>query len=570
MRQRREIGAMSGNLSKPLGRSGRGAGVCLAIMAACACAGCPTEAQVAPLGSPLATRSGNLVVRYGQEPPTLNPVLPKTDEVYFTRYVVESLLAKNEDTYEWEPQLASSWKIVDGGLAFEFEIRSAARWSDGRPVTAEDVKFSFDLNFDARYPTAERRPGLQNVQSVKVLDAKHIRFEVADRLFLNLTAVASMRILPKHIYGDPAKALGVWPELVGSGPYKVENVFSGRRLVLVRNPQWWGKQDSLMRGKFNPERVTFQYVSDDHLAFEMLKRGELDYVDLSPEMYLRGLEQVTPHSPFELQRVTNRFTFFCNALALNMHGSAFADPRVRQALAYAVDRDTIIDKFFRGLSVKLTGPWYVQSPFADPAVQPIPFDTAKALALLKEAGWEDDGSSHFLSKVIDGKRIPLRFTVLTSNPIALRHLTFMKEDMAKAGIDMQIRIVDRTTFTQNVDARNFDAADLGWGGGPVEFDPGLGWSSKQDRPGGLNHVGYRDSEVDELIEKALRIFDFNQRIPVMRDIFRRVSAANGFLFLLNENSTYYAFSKRVGRARPYYNYDPGLRFMWIKKTKGAR
>ncbi|RYZ97514.1 MAG: hypothetical protein EOP11_21915, partial [Proteobacteria bacterium] len=124
-------------------------------------------AQATPLGSKEAVRGGNFTIRYGEEPPSLNPLLPPTDDSWITAFVLESLLYKNPETYEWEPLLAESFKISDEGKTFDFTLRSQAHWSDGRPLTAQDIEFSYRLNFDARYPSAERRAALEAVKSVE-------------------------------------------------------------------------------------------------------------------------------------------------------------------------------------------------------------------------------------------------------------------------------------------------------------------------------------------------------------------------------------------------------------------
>ncbi|RZA08424.1 MAG: hypothetical protein EOP11_04890 [Proteobacteria bacterium] len=530
-------------------------------------------AAARPLGSKEAVRGGNFTIRYGEEPPTLNPLLPPTDDSWITAFLLESLLYKNPETYEWEPLLAESFKISDEGKTFDFTLRKNARWSDGKPVTARDIEFSYQLNFDARYPAAERRAALENVKSLEVIDDHHVRFHVAAGSFLNFRTVASLKILPRHIFRIPDE--GETPGLrahplqiqypIGSGPYRFDNWAAGRSLTLVRNPRWWGWQDPENLGKFNPYRLTFRFVGADHLAYEMLKRGDLDYINLTPEQYLKALDNYSPSMPFVLQKVTNSFPTFMNSLVFNLRKPLFQDARVRRALVAMIDRPTIQRTFFRGLSDLAVGPWYNESVFADPAVRPITYDRAASISLLSQAGWEKAPEERFFFRRINGKKEFLKFTILTSNRVALRHLTFIKEDAARAGVDIEIKLVDRTTFTQSLDARTFEVVDYGWGS-PVEFEPSPAWACSQAKEG-LNISGFCDPRVDELAAKAASTFSIDARIPYLREMYRRVAEAVPQIFLLNENSTYYAVSRRVGRSRNFFKYDAGVPYMWIEKGR---
>jgi ABC-type transport system substrate-binding protein len=233
-----------------------------------------------------------------------------------------------------------------------------------------------------------------------------------------------------------------------------------------------------------------------------------------------------------------------------------------------IDRPTIQRTFFRGLSDLAVGPWYNESIFADPSVRPIAYNRAESIALLTEAGWMRSPEERFFYRWSNGKKEYLHFTILLSNRVALRHLTFIQEDAARAGVDIELKLVDRTTFTQSLDARSFDMVDYGWGS-PVEFDPGPAWACAQAKEG-LNVSGFCDPRVDELAGKAASTFSIEARIPFLREMYRRVAAAVPQIFLLNENSTYYAVSRRVGRSRNFFKYDAGVPYMWLEKGREER
>src|SRR3989344_5075005 len=192
--------------------------------------------EAAVLGNPDAPRGGRFTENLGAEPPTLNPITSQdvgAQEVH--AYVMSSLLDRNFDTYEWEPSIAEKIDVSKDGKMFTVKLRKGALFSDGKPVTAEDVKFSFDVIFDPAFPTAHLRPFYESIEKAEVIDPSLVRFTTKETYFKNFEVIAGLAIVPKHVYGDPKVGPTLNKTVLGSGPYMLDSYEKGKRIVLKSN-----------------------------------------------------------------------------------------------------------------------------------------------------------------------------------------------------------------------------------------------------------------------------------------------------------------------------------------------
>jgi microcin C transport system substrate-binding protein len=187
----------------------------------------------AGLGNDNAPKGGAYSLNIGGEPTTINPL--NSTDLYAQNvqsYILESLATRNDDTYEWEPVLATSWTVSKDGKEFTFKLRQGVTWHDGQPLTAEDVKFSYDVIFDSHYDTAQMRPYYEGIEKVEIIDPQTVKFTTKTKYFANFESAAGMPILPKHIYGDLEKGPKINHELIGTGPYMSKMV--GRECSLFQ------------------------------------------------------------------------------------------------------------------------------------------------------------------------------------------------------------------------------------------------------------------------------------------------------------------------------------------------
>ncbi|MDH3604968.1 MAG: ABC transporter substrate-binding protein, partial [Candidatus Tectomicrobia bacterium] len=223
-------------------------------------------------------------------------------------------------------------------------------------------------------------------------------------------------------------------------------------------------------------------------------------------------------------------------------------------------------KFRFGESLLASGPWYRQSEYADPDVKPIPYDPAKALELLRGEGWRDSDQDGILDKEMTGNKVNFEFTLLNPNKDFEKYLVLYQEDLDKAGIKMNLKLLEWNTFITKLDEAQFEAVVLAWGGGSVDLDPKQIWHSSSAVKGGSNFIGYKNPEVDRLIDEARTELDKQKRIPILRQAYRLIAADAPYAFLFVPRFTYYAHRARIRKVTETYGYYLGQSYWWIEKA----
>jgi peptide/nickel transport system substrate-binding protein/microcin C transport system substrate-binding protein len=514
--------------------------------------------KVTILGKPDAPVKGTFYRNLGAEPDNLNPLnSQEMVSTWVNENVVQGLLQQNPETLKWEPQLAENYEISKDALTFTFYLRKDAHFSDGKPVTAEDVKFSIEAVKNPAYKASARMPYYEDVESVTVVDPYTVKVKMKKKYYKNLEVLASQGftpILPKHIYGDPNKKFDGAPSF-GSGPYKVEQYNRGKNIILVRDPNWWGAKyaDQKSLGKF--ERINFRFVKEENLEIEMIKKGQLDYMH---RVSAENFEKKVVGEPFGTTvkkiQAENKIPKPYGFVAWNEKNPIFKDRDVRVALAHLLNRKQLMEKFGFGKWVEGRGPYYYKAPQMPADVKPIEFNPKEAEKLLKKAGWADNDKDGLLEKTIDGKKTDFKFTLLLPNRDVEKYFTLYKEDLKKAGIDMEIKLIEWNTFTKLLDEQKFDAVTLSWDGGSIEDDLRQIWHSDSARPGGSNFVSYSNKEVDKLIDQARQEMKEPKRRLLWQKAVRLIAADAPYAFLFNQKYNLFLVNKRIGYDKPTYTY----------------
>jgi ABC-type transport system substrate-binding protein len=385
-----------------------------------------------------------------------------------------------------------------------------------------------------------------------------VRFYAKDVYFRNFSSVASgiLTIVPRHIYENPADGDNLNRTLVGTGPYVIDRYERGRRLVLAKNPLWWGNTSPDRVGEYNFERIIIRFVKEENIAIEMLQKTELDYLGLRPEDYVQKTTGPQWGRDVFKVKAENLAPKGYGFLGFNLENPLFSDRRVRVALSHLMNREAMNEQFRFGMSLLASGPWYQQSRFADPAVKPLGFNVERAIELLREAGWEDAQNQGVLEKTVDGQRREFRFTLLLPNQDMEKYFTLYREDLKKAGVHMNIRIIEWNSFIKLLDERNFEAVTLAWSAGSADIDPKQVWHS-DSRKGGSNFVGYNNAEVDSLIDQARRTLDDTDREPLLRRVYRIIAEDAPYVFLFNDQYILYGHSKNISKEVDTFPYDIG-------------
>jgi peptide/nickel transport system substrate-binding protein len=259
--------------------------------------------------------------------------------------------------------------------------------------------------------------------------------------------------------------------------------------------------------------------------FQELLSGGVDMMGLTPLQYLRKSETRRIRENYHKFRYpANAFTY----MGYNLRNSLFSDVGVRRALAYAIDRQSIIDGVLLGLGRPCTGPFSYVSWAYNPNVKPYPYDPERAQRMLAEAGWKDRNADGVLAK--DGR--PFRFTILTNqgNGERIHAAEIIQQNLKKVGIDVSIRVMEWQAFLEQIDKHTFDAIILGWSMGrdPDIYDI---WHSSKTKKGEYNFIDYKNPEVDRLLVEGRRTFDMKQRQRIYYRIHAILAYEQPYAFL---------------------------------------
>jgi peptide/nickel transport system substrate-binding protein/microcin C transport system substrate-binding protein len=442
-------------------------------------------------------------------------------------------------------------------------LRTDATWTDGKPVTVEDVKYSFDAIFDPELNTAHLRPYYENISKVEIVDSRTVVFHLKDEYFKNFDVAAGLMIVPKHYYSDKEKKKDHNKVLIGSGPYLIDTYDKGKRIVFKQNENWWGRKQPTKSKSWNFKRIVLRFISEENVVLESLKKGDLDFVSLRPESYVKKTEGPEWGTKLIKVKTTNKSPKGFSFIGWNLKHPALKDKKVRRALAMLYNKDLAMEKFEFNLSASADGPIEPTSDFHSPNLSPIKFDPKGALQILKEAGWSDTDKDGVLDKLIDGKKVSLSITILEPLADYVKYLTIYKEEASKVGVNIDIKQVEWNSFVKLLDERKFDALRLAWGPGAGDPDMKQIWHSASI-DGGSNFVGYSNKEVDRLIDESRKTHDRKKRIQMLQKISEIIASEDPYLFLFAGKTTLYAHSARLQKEKETLQYGIGLEFWTLK------
>ncbi|EHJ47923.1 extracellular solute-binding protein family 5 [Solidesulfovibrio carbinoliphilus subsp. oakridgensis] len=469
--------------------------------------GAKAQSAPAPAGEPVP--GGRIVMATIGEPSNLIPPLASDS----ASHEVADLLYVSPLRYDKDIQLecmaAERYEVLDGGKLLKFWLKPGIRWTDGVELTAEDVEFTYKLMVDPKTPTAYAED-YKAVASFTVTGKYSFEVRYAEPFARSLVTWAGS-ILPKHLLeGQDLMNTKYAREPVGAGPYRLVSWEPGRRLVLDVNTDYF-------EGRPYIDQVVYRIIPDTATMFLELKAGGIDMMGLTPQQYLYQ----TKGPAFDADwRKFKYLSFAYTYLGYNLKSPFFADVRVRQALAHAVNKDDIVKGALLGLGLPTIGPYKPGTWMYDTDIKDYAFDPALAKSLLAEAGWQDRNGDGVLE---DPSGRPFRFTILTNqgNDQRVKAATIIQSQFAAIGVMVEIRTVEWASFIKEfVDKGNFDALVLGW---TISQDPDVYdvWHGSRAVPGGLNFVGYKNPEADALLERGRRTVDQAERKKIY-DAFQEI------------------------------------------------
>ncbi|OGP95119.1 MAG: peptide-binding protein [Deltaproteobacteria bacterium RBG_16_54_18] len=395
--------------------------------------------------------------------------------------------------------LAKRWEVSRDGMTITFHLRQGVRWHDGRPFTAEDCLFGFRTITDDKTPTAYRGDYLE-VKRAEAVDRYTFRVTYRRPFAPALASWGSLVVLPKHLLAgrDITKSL-LTRQPIGTGPYRFKEWVTGEKIVLASNPDYF-------EGRPYIDGYISRIIPDPATMFLELKAGGIDWMGLTPMQYRRQTNDPAFAQQFQKYRYLS-FTY--TYMGYNLLSPLFQDKRVRQAISYAIDKEEIIKVVFLGLGEICTGPYKPGTWYYNPRTKRYAYDPEQAKKLLREAGWQDTDGDGVLDK--EGK--PFAFTILLNwgNQERLKSAEIIQRQLGQIGIKVKLRVMEWASFiNEYIDKKRFEAVILGWSTGP-EPDQYDIWHSSKTAPKELNFISYKNKEVDQVLEKARRTFNQEER-----------------------------------------------------------
>jgi len=495
---------------------------------------------------------GRVVRRLESDPETLNYVRHSTeDENHVLTMIYDPIVDLNENL-DPIPGLATRWEILDGGKAYVFHLDPRATYSDGKPVLASDVVFTLkkildeeSMQYASYFETLDRA-------NTKALDEHTVHVAFKEVRAGQLLAF-NIGVMPEHVYGkgDFKKNRAV----IGSGPYVLKQRIAGRSILLKRRDDYW-------REKPRIAEILFRPIGDDNTAWKALEHGDVDVSRVTNDIWSRVKDDPNVTKKINFHNVW-QFTY--NAIAWNLDDPLFADARVRRALAMCFDRQTVIDKLYHGQARAATGPFVQESWAYDPKVLPIEYNPQGAAALLASAGWRDTDGDGILDR--DGKKFAFTVLIIAGNKASTDQSQVLQDSLKRAGIQMDLRAVDGAAYAEEVFKRNFQAAFVAWVIDP-DPNPKQLFHSSMLAPAGMNVVGYRNPEADELMDKGEKELDPSRRQELYHHLHEIIARDQPYLFTV-QVAIKWGTSKRVQNvkiAKGYglFHFSPGPFGWWLK------
>ncbi|MBS0207593.1 MAG: peptide ABC transporter substrate-binding protein [Planctomycetes bacterium] len=477
-------------------------------------------------------------------------------------------LSNNMVSYGSKETLVS-WQTSKDHLLDKVVLRDDLTWSDGKPITAHDIEFSFRMILDPKVPIPAVRTGVDKLLCVKAYDAQTVVYFHPEAQPINHQNI-NFPFLPKHVYEktyqeDPTLVTSAAHHELERHPlsgnaYVVTKHEPNQEFVLERRESYYTHNGKQVRDKPYFKRIVFKIIPNGTTALLSLKKGDVDDLQLTPEDW----HTKTNDDDFYARNTKVRAPEWTYAyFGWNCRRPYFTDVRVRRAMSLAFNYREMLDKLCYGLyqqsrGIFHAGAWMAANPMPEPYTQ----DLDRAESLLDEAGWTDSDGDGVRDKLIDGKRVPFEFTLLCYDLEPAKGIsTLMKDCLEQIGVKCNVRTIERTTLIALELEHNYDAAFGAWGTGSDPYTLENIFATGEGRNFGL----YSNPEVDRLFEQGKKEFDRQKRAAIYAQIHRVVWEDQPYTFLYSRSS-FYAFNKQLRgynfSPRGPFHFTPGINSIW--------
>ncbi|MEB3339565.1 ABC transporter substrate-binding protein [Okeania sp.] len=519
-----------------------------------------------------------IVVSTPSDTSTFNYPLNQSAYSVFS-YIYEGLIIENGITGELEPALAESWEVSDDGQKVVITLQEDLKWSDGEPLTADDVVFSYnEIYLNDKIPSSSKdilRIGKSGaLPTVKKIDNLRIEFSTPESFAPFVRYAGGLYILPAHVLKDSVRTtnsegelnfLTKWgtdtpvAEIVGNGMYRVKSYAPNQRIILEKNPFYWRKDDEGNNLPFI-ENIVWQVIENTDNQLLNFRSGELDTIQVTAEMYpllkreeKRGKYTIYNGGP------TSTSSFICFNLnqAKNSQGKPLVDPiksrwfnnkAFRQAIAYGINREAMTNNIYRGLGAPQYSPIPVTSPFylsPEEGLKVYNYDPEKSQELLLGAGFKYNQNGDLL----DSEDQKVEFTLLTSAGRKVREqiATQINQDLGKLGMKVNMQFLSFNTYVQKLTlSKDWEAYLGGFTGGSIEPHGGYNiWAvdgrlhtfNQGPEAGGEKIEGWKvndwEQEIDDLYVQASQVLDDEKRKEFYGQAQQVIAEELPFIYMIN-------------------------------------
>lgn len=451
---------------------------------------------------------GTLVISTLADPGSLFPPLIRTAEAKQITEQIFDYLAdvgpgmNTRGDQGFRPQLTDGWRWSTDSLSIAFHLNPAAKWHDGKPVTVRDVRFTFALYTNPALGASTRNE-LRQIDSVSAAGSLTAVFWFRRRYPTQfMDAAAQMLILPAHLLEQipPDSLREMAPPPIGSGRFRLRKWDKGSSVELVAD-------SGNYRGRARLDRVIWSISPEFTAAVTKLFSGAADLFEgMRPE----NIEELARHPDLHVVTLPGLDYAF---LQFNMRDptphsrphALFGDRNLRRALAMAVDRDLLVRSLFDTLAVVPNGPTVRAYPTTDTAIRQIPFDSARARALLDSLGWSQRSTDG--TRMREGRELAFTVLVPASSATRVRMAVLLQAQLRRAGIRMNIDQMDFSAFLSRWSGQNFDAALGSWNMGSTPGATSHAWGTPGIGKTGTNFGSYTNPVFDAQLDSALAARD---------------------------------------------------------------
>lgn len=534
---------------------------------------------------------------------SLNPFIVKGSPAAGMSFMRSGLVYESLMQNAWDEPfslygiIAESIELPEDRSWVAFNLRPEAKWHDGKQITAEDVKWTFETLIKDGTPFFQAYWG--DVKEVTVESERRVKFEFSSQGNAELPLIiAEMSVLPKHFWEGKDFTQSSLEKPLGSGPYKVGKVDTGRSIEYVRADEWWGKDLPFWKGQYNFDRLVYDYYREPNIALEAFFAGEYDVREENTAKLWHTAYNAPPVQDGRItkEEIENGRPAGMQAFIMNIRRPVFADVKVREALAYAFDFEWSNKQFANGTYTR-TDSYFENSPLASEGLpegkeleileqyrgqipdevftetyQPPKTDGSgnprqnlrTAAQMLDAAGWKlgDDGI-----RVKDGQR--LSFEIIDTNPVFERWVLPFTQNLKRIGVEANFRIVDPAQYQNRMTEYDYDMTIGGFGqsSSPGNEQRDFWGSQKADIPGSRNYIGIKNPVIDEMIEGIIKAESREDLVNKVRAMDRVLLAGHYVIPMWHYPKWRIAYWSKLERPENLSPISPLIANTWWQKAE---